>query len=119
MTLTGEVPDDSAKAILLKTLRGALPAGIDIIDQIKLHPAVDALDFSHAGSLFKDSASITDFDFAVGADTITLTGTAVSQDQKNTIERDVRHTWSHLNVIDGLAVGGPASPPAASGPGVG
>lgn len=48
ITLSGNVPDDSAKAILLKTLKRALPAGVNIVDQIQLNPHIDALDFSHA-----------------------------------------------------------------------
>ena len=119
ITLTGDFPDDSAKAILLKTLKGSLPSGVNIVDQIHLNPNIDALDFSHAGPIFKDSGSITDFTFTVNTDTITLAGTAGSQDQKNTIEREVKHTWSHLNVVDNLAVNSstaPAVPPASSGP---
>jgi peptidoglycan-binding protein ArfA len=106
ITLSGNVPDDSAKAILLKTLKGALPAGVDIVDQIQLNPDIDALDFSHAGPIFRDSASIADFTFTVNGDTITLAGTAGSQGQKNTIEGEVTHTWSRLNVVDNLTVNG-------------
>lgn len=113
ITLSGNVPDDSAKAILLKSLKGALPAGVNIVDQIQLNPNIDALDFSHAGPIFRDSASITDFTFTVNGDTITLAGTAGSQGQKNTIEGEVKRTWSRLNVVDNLTVNG--STPSASG----
>lgn len=116
ITLSGEIPDDSAKAILMKTLKGSLPPGVNIVDQIQLNPNIDALDFAHAGPLFKDSASIADFNFTVDSDTITLAGTAASQGQKNTVEQDVKHTWSHLNVVDKLAVNGATSPPAAPAP---
>jgi peptidoglycan-binding protein ArfA len=119
ITLTGDFPDDSAKAILLKTLKGSLPSGVNIVDQIHLNPNIDALNFSHAGPIFKDSGSITDFTFTVNTDTITLAGTAGSQDQKNTVEREVKHTWSHLNVVDNLAVNSstaPAAPPALPSP---
>jgi len=119
ITLTGDFPDDSAKAILLKTLKGSLPSGVNIVDQIHLNPNIDALNFSHAGPIFKDSGSITDFSFTVNTDTITLAGTAGSQDQKNTIEREAAHTWSNLNVVDQLAVAGsapPSAPPAPAAP---
>ena len=107
ITLTGDFPDDSAKAALMKALKGSLPSGVNIVDQIQLNPNVDALDFSNAGPIFKDSASITDFNLTVNGDTITLAGTAASQDQKNTVEREAKHTWSNLNVVDNLAVNGP------------
>jgi peptidoglycan-binding protein ArfA len=119
ITLTGDFPDDSAKAVLTKVLKSALPAGVNIVDQILINPNVDALDFSNAGPVFKHSASITDFNLTVNGDSITLIGTAASEDQKNTIERETAHTWSNLNVVDQLAVDGSApspAPPAPAGP---
>jgi peptidoglycan-binding protein ArfA len=118
ITLTGDFPDDSAKAVLTRVLKGALPAGVNIVDQIQINPTVDALDFSNAGPIFKNSASITDFNLAVSGDTITLTGTAASQDQKNTIDREAAHTWSNLTVVDQLAVTGSPPPPAPPAPAV-
>ncbi len=112
ITLTGDFPDDSAKADLMKVLNGSLPAGVKIIDRIQINPDVDALDFSNAGPLFKDSASIADFNLNVNADTITLAGTAASQDQKNTLDNDAKHIWSNLNVRDNLVVNGPTPPTA-------
>ncbi|WAJ44441.1 OmpA family protein [Mycobacterium sp. Aquia_216] len=116
ITLTGDFPDDSAKAVLTKVLKGALPAGVNIVDQIRINPTVDALDFSNAGPIFKNSASITDFNLAVNGDTITLTGTAASQDQKNAIDREAAHTWSNLTVVDQLAVDGSTPLPAPPAP---
>ena len=116
ITLSGELPNDSAKAALMKSLKDALGPAVNIIDQIKLNPNVDALDFSNAGPIFKDSASITDFNLTVNVDTVTLAGTAASTDQKNTIEQAAAHTWSNLNVVDHLVVNGPAPPPAPPRP---
>jgi peptidoglycan-binding protein ArfA len=110
ITLSGDFPDDSAKATLMKTLKGALGPGVSVIDQIKIDPSVDALDFSKAGPIFSDSASITDFNLTVNVDTVTLTGTAASTDQKNTIDQAATHTWSNLNVVDHLVVNGPPPP---------
>lgn len=36
---------------------------------------------------------ITDFNLSVNGDTVTLAGTAASQDQKNAIEHEAVHTW--------------------------
>lgn len=116
ITLSGEFPDDSAKAALLKALNGALVPGGNVIDQIHINPDVDALDFANAGPIFKDSASIANFSLTVNGDTITLAGTAASQDQKNTVEQEAAHTWSHLKVVDNLVVNGPLPPPAPPGP---
>ena len=116
ITLSGDFPDDSAKATLMKTLKGALGPGVNVIDQIKIDPSVDALDFSKAGPIFTDSASITDFNLTVNVDTVTLTGTAASTDQKNTIDQATMHTWSNLNVVDHLVVNGPPPPPGPPPP---
>jgi peptidoglycan-binding protein ArfA len=112
VTLNGEFPDGTAKVALMKALNGALPSGINIIDQIRINPTVDALDFSNAGPIFRDSASITDFSLTVNVDTITLAGTAASPDQKAAIEQEAAHTWSNLYVVGKLVVNGPVPPPA-------
>lgn len=117
VTLTGDFPDEPAKAALRNVLTGALPPGLDIVDQIRIDPAVDALDFAKAKPVFSDSASIADFALTVGGDTITLTGTAASPEQSNTIDTDAKRIWSTLNVVDNLVVNAPAvtpSPAAAS-----
>lgn len=110
-TLSGDFPDESAKAALLKALNGSLPRGINVIDQIHINPSVDALDFANAAQIFKDSGSIADFNLTVSGDTITLAGTATSPDQKDIVNKDATKTWSNLNVLDDLAVSGPAPPP--------
>jgi len=118
ITLSGDFPDDSAKAALMKALNGSLAPGVNIVDQMRINPDVDALDFSNAMPLFVDSASISDFNLTVNGDTITLAGTAASQGQKNAADNDAKHIWSNLNVVDNLAVNGaaPPQPPAAAGP---
>ncbi|RAU99958.1 hypothetical protein DQP58_01940 [Mycobacterium colombiense] len=115
VTLTGAFPDESAKAALLKVLGSALPARVGVVDQIRIDPAVDALDFAKAKPVFVDSASIADFTLTVGGDTITLAGTAASPDQKDTIDTDAKRIWSNLKVIDNLAINSPTSaPPSAA-----
>jgi peptidoglycan-binding protein ArfA len=116
ITLTGDFPDDSAKAALMKALNGSLPLDVNIVDQIHIDPNIDALDFSNAAPIFKDSASIADFNLTVNGDTVTLAGTAASQDQKNAVAQDAAHTWSNLNVVDNLAVNGPVPPAGSPGP---
>jgi len=112
ITLNGDFPDDSAKAALVKALKGSLPANVDIVDQIRINPDVDALDFAHAGPVFADSASITDFNLTVNGDTIILVGTAGSQGQQKTVGTEAKRIWSNLNVVDNLAINGPVPPPA-------
>jgi peptidoglycan-binding protein ArfA len=112
ITLNGDFPDATAKAALIKALNGSLAPGANIIDQIRINPTVNALDFSNAGPIFRDSASIPDFSLTVNGDTITLAGTAASPDQKTAVEQEAAHTWSNLNVVGKLVVNGPVPPPA-------
>ncbi|BCZ22957.1 peptidoglycan-binding protein ArfA [Mycobacterium senriense] len=115
VTLSGDFPDESAKVALLKVLTGALPPGLNIVDQIRIDPAVDALDFAKAKPVFSDSASVADFALTVAGDTITLAGTAASPEQKNTIDTDAKRIWPTLNVVDNLAVNAPAASPSPTG----
>jgi peptidoglycan-binding protein ArfA len=113
-TLVGDFPDDSAKAALLKAVSAALPPGVNIVDQIRINPNIDALDFSKAAPIFKAGAAIPDFSLVVSGDTVTVAGTAASQDQKNAVSQLAMRTWSTLNVVDKLAVNAPAPPPGAA-----
>jgi peptidoglycan-binding protein ArfA len=114
ITLNGDFPDDSAKAILMKALRGGIGPTINVIDQIRINPNVDALDFSNAQPIFQASSSIPNFTLSVDGDTVTLAGTASSADQKNTIDQATTRAWSNLNIVDNLAVNGPPPPPGAT-----
>lgn len=120
VTLSGDFPDQSAKTALLNALNGSLAPGVNIVDEIRINPDIDALDFSKAKPVFSDSASIADFNLTVNGDTITLAGTAASTEKKNTIDNDAKHIWSTLNIVDNLAVNAvnisasAAPPPAAA-----
>jgi len=116
ITLSGDFPDDSAKAALMNALNGSLAPGVNIVDQIHINPTIAALDFSNAGPIFKDSASIPDFSITVSGVTVTLGGTAASQDQKATVEREAARTWSNLYVVGKLVVPAPVPPPAPAPP---
>jgi peptidoglycan-binding protein ArfA len=116
ITLSGAFPDDSAKAALIKALQGSLPPDVNIVDQTHIDPNIKALDFSNAVPVFKDSASIADFNLTVDGDTVTLSGTATSQDQKNVVAQEATGTWSNLNVVDKLVVNGPVPPAGSPGP---
>jgi peptidoglycan-binding protein ArfA len=114
ITLAGDFPDDFAKAALTSALKAGLPADVNIIDHTLINPDINSLDFSNAASVFKDSASISDFNLTASGSTVTLAGTAGSQEQKNAVTKDAMQIWSNLNVVDKLAVGGPALVPPPS-----
>lgn len=112
ITLIGDFPDDSAKAALMTALKGSLPPGVNIIDQIHIDPIVRALDFSNAGPVFVASAPIPDFTLKVERGTVTLTGTAASGDQKDAVERAAVSAWPGVDVANRIEA---KPPPAAPG----
>ncbi len=114
--LIGDVPDDGAKAALMKALNGLLTPGVTVIDQIHIDPLVRALDFSNAEPVFTASVPIPDFNLKVERDTVTLTGTAASPDQKDAVGRAAVNAWSGVNVANNIEVKGQVPPGGAPGP---
>ncbi|SOJ57095.1 Peptidoglycan-binding protein ArfA [Mycobacterium simulans] len=115
ITLIGDCPDDAAKAALMKSLKGLLTPGVNVIDQIRIDPIVHSLDFSSAEPVFTASVPIPDFSLKVELDTITLTGTAASGDQKDAVERAAVTAWPGMNIANKIAAkGAPPGPPGAA-----
>ncbi|BBX72155.1 OmpA family protein [Mycobacterium shinjukuense] len=116
ITLIGDFPDDAAKAALIKALQGLLTPGVNVIDQIRIDPLARALDFSNAEPVFTAGVPIPDFGLKVERDTITLTGTAGSPDQKDAVERAVANAWDGVNVANKIEVKGQAPATGTAGP---
>ncbi len=53
ITLSGDFPDDSAKAALMKVLKNSLPAGVNIIDQIHTQSQYRRTRFLERGTGFQ------------------------------------------------------------------
>ena len=85
-TLTGDLPDLNAKNALLDTLRGTIGADVNLTDNLNIKAGVSAPDFTGLGGLFKAAVDIPDFNFDLNGDTLTLTGTAPSEDAKSAVE---------------------------------
>ncbi len=118
VTLSGDFPDDKARAALVDAVTAALPADVNIVEQLGINPNINALDFSDAGPVFKAAASIGDFRLTVKGDTITLAGTAASTDQQDAVEQAAEDAWPELNITDTMEVSGPVTlspiaPPAS------
>lgn len=116
ITLIGDFPDDNAKAALLAALKGVLTPGVTVIDQIRIDPLVRALDFSSAEPVFTASAAIPDFSVKVERDTVTLSGTAASPDQKDAVQRAAKTAWPGANVVNKIEVRPPPPTPGAAPP---
>lgn len=114
ITLSGDFPDQKAKAALVDAVTGSLPPGINVIEQLGINPDINALDFSDAGPVFNAAAPIADFQLTVKGDTITLAGTAATADQEDAVEQAAEDAWPNLNILDKMEIKGPvtsAQPP--------
>ena len=111
-TLSGELPDAAAKTSLLDSLRGALGAGANLVDNVNIRAGVNAPDFSGLGDLFKAAVDIPDFNFNLEGDTVTLTGTAPSEDAKAAVEAAAKAAWPNLKIVNEIRVTAPTGAPA-------
>ncbi|EUA07686.1 BON domain protein [Mycobacterium kansasii 732] len=116
ITLIGDFPDDNSKAALLAALRNVLTPGVTVIDQLRIDPLVRALDFANAEPVFTAGAAIPDFSLKVERNAVTLSGTAVSPDQKDAVERAAKTAWPGVNVVNNIEVKAPAPTPGAGPP---
>ena len=107
-TLTGDLPDAAAKASLLDSLKGALGPGVSLIDNINLKAGVTAPDFSGFGALFKAAVGIPDFSFKLDGDTLTLVGTAPSDDVKAGVEAAAKTAFPNVKIDNQIHVTAPA-----------
>jgi peptidoglycan-binding protein ArfA len=119
ITLVGDFPDDASKATLMKSLKGLMTPGVNVIDQIRIDPLVHTLDFANAEPVFSAGVPIPDFNFKVERDTVILSGTAASPDQKDAVGRAATSAWPGVNVTNKIATRGqitlsapPGAPPA-------
>jgi peptidoglycan-binding protein ArfA len=104
IVLSGDFPDQKARAALVDAVAGALPAGVSMIDRLGVNPDVNALDFTDAGKVFSAAAPIPDFKLTVQGDTVTLAGTASTADQQAAVLQAAKDTWPNVNIQDTLQV---------------
>jgi peptidoglycan-binding protein ArfA len=116
ITLHGDLPSAEAKASLVNAIKVSADPNVNIIDNLRVNPDVNSLDFSHAGPVFKAAASVPDFNLAVKGDTIALSGTAASADQQEAVEQAANAVWRNLNIVDTMGISGPVMPTGSPGP---
>ncbi|HTY28470.1 MAG TPA: OmpA family protein [Mycobacterium sp.] len=114
-TLTGDLPDLSVKTSLLDALKAALGGGVNLIDKLDIKAGVSAPDFSGLGALFKAAVDIPDFNFDLSAGTLTLTGTAPSDEVKAAVEAAAKAAWPNVTIVNNIVVkaGIPSGVPSA------
>ena len=111
-TLSGDLPDLAAKTSLLDSLKLAFGPDIDLTDNLNIKAGVNAPDFSVLGSVLKAAVDIPDFNFDLNGDTLTLTGTAPSEDVKADVEAAAKAAWPDVKIVNNIQVQGAAPTPA-------
>jgi peptidoglycan-binding protein ArfA len=115
-TLSGELPDGATKTGLLDSLKLAFGPGIDLTDKLNVKGGVNAPDFAALGSIFGASVDIPDFGFDLNGDTVTVTGTAPSDDSKTQVEAAVKAAWPNIMVVNNIEVRAVQTPPSSAPP---
>lgn len=102
-TLAGELPDVDMKNSLLQSVTLALP-GASVIDNLVVRPGVKPPDFAKLGGIFGASLDIPDFSLKLVGDTVTLTGTAPTEDIKAAAAAAAAETWPNVKIVNDIRV---------------
>ena len=114
-TLSGELPDLTTKNGLLDSLKLAFGPDVNLTDNLNIKAGVNAPDFAVLGSIFGAAIDIPDFNVDLNGDTVTLKGTAPSEEAKAEVEAAVKAGWPKVKVVNEITVSAssaPAPPPA-------
>ena len=108
-TVSGILPDLASKNSLLAALKSTLGGGVNLIDKIDVASGAVAPDFSGLGALFKAATDIPDFRYTIDRDTLTLTGTAPTQQVKDAVEAAAKAGWPNVQIVNNIVVKGAAA----------
>lgn len=107
-TLSGILPDLASKNSLLSAMKAALGGDVNLIDRIEVAAGAKAPGFDGLGALLKAAVDVPDFHFTVEGGTLTLTGTAPSEDVRSAIEAAAKAGWPNLEIINNITIKGAA-----------
>jgi peptidoglycan-binding protein ArfA len=103
ITLAGDLPDAAARAAVLEQLRAQFGPDVNLVDDFTLKPGVSTPDAGVLGSVIAAGApAIPDFAFTLDGDTLTLTGTAPTDDVKAGIEAAAQTAWPNLGISNNI-----------------
>ena len=111
-TVTAELPDLSVKDKLLGSLEAVLGPGVNLIDKLTIKDGVSAPEITGIGPVFKAANDIGDFAFNLAGTTLTLTGSAPSDQVRGGVEAAAKAGWPGVRIVDSIEV---RDAPAAAG----
>lgn len=103
-TLSGDLPNVETKTGLLDSLKLAFGDGIGITDHLNIKAGVNAPDFAALGSILGAAVDIPDFDFDLNGDTLTLKGTAPSEESRTEVESAAKAAWPDMRIFNNIEV---------------
>lgn len=101
--LTGELPDEATRGLLPESIKQAMP-GARIVDHLTVRAGVKAPEFSGLGALFGAALDIPGFTAKLVGDTVTLTGTAASEELKAAAGSAAETTWPKARIVNDIQV---------------
>ncbi len=107
-TLSGILPDLSVKNSLLAALKAVLGPSVNLIDKIDIASGATAPGFDGLSGLLEAAADIPNFQFTVEGGTLTLTGTAPSEEVKAAVEAAAKAGWPNVQIINNITITGAA-----------
>lgn len=111
VTVDGTLPDTEARTSLTDVIKGAFGSDTQMADKLTIKPDISTIDFAGLNSVLKAANSMPSFTFKVQGDTVTLTGTAASEDEAAAVEAAAVGAWQDLNIVNEIDVkGSPAGP---------
>jgi peptidoglycan-binding protein ArfA len=110
-TVSGEVPDAATKTSLIQALVTTMP-GAKIVDGLKIAPGATVPDVAGLGGVFSAAIGIPGFGMNLVGDTVTLTGTAPSEELKAAAQSAAVATWPGVKVVNDIQVDAPSTPAA-------
>lgn len=82
---------------------------MNLIDKTDLKAGVNTPDPSSLGAVFKAAAPMSAFNFKLDGDTVTLTGTAASDQEKAAVEDAVKAAWPNMKIANEIQVSAPGA----------
>ncbi len=103
-TLGGELPDQETKRSLSESLMLAFGSGLKVTDNTIVRPGVNAPDFAALGSILGSAVGVTGFVFDLRGDTVTLRGTAATDEAKTEVQAAVAAAWPKMKIVNDIQV---------------
>ena len=110
LTLTGVLPTEAAKTSFLNAVKDVFGPSVNVIDNLTVRDGVSIPDLAGLGAALKPDVDIPDFSWKVEGDTITLTGTAPSEDVKAAAEAAAKTAWPDAKIDNQIQVANAPAP---------